>query len=275
MTYLQAVILGITEGLTEYLPVSSTGHLYLVSQLLGLGVSAHEKTIVNAYLIAIQIGAIIAVMWLYSGRISQMTSGILGRNPGGRRIFIHTCIAFLPAAVIALVFEGFIKGFFFGIWPITFAWFAGGMAILLVSNRMWAREGKGLALEDLTYRQALLIGFIQCIAMWPGMSRSLVVILGGILAGLSLQAAVEFSFLLGLITLGAATSYEIVKEGPSMITMFGWASPALGLLAAFISAVAAVKWMVGYLNSHSLKVFGYYRIALACVTAILVLSGVL
>jgi len=274
MTALQAVILGITEGLTEYLPVSSTGHLYLAASLMGLGDTAVEKAATDAYVIAIQIGAILAVVWLYPGRISQMARGLAGHDPRGLRLAINIGAAFVPAAVIGLAFGDIIKRYLFGVWPITAAWLVGGLAILVVARRLHSRTVSGGDAADLSLVQALIIGLIQCIAMWPGVSRSLVTILGGVLVGLSVPAAVEFSFILGLVTLGSATCYELFKEGPGIMLQFGWLSPALGIATAFVSAVFAVKWMVVYLNRHGLEVFGYYRIALAVGVMVLILAGV-
>ena len=275
MNILQAVVLGIVEGLTEYLPVSSTGHLFLAASLMGLGDTVLAKAASNAYVIAIQIGAIMAVVWLYPGRIAQMALGIAGRDPRGLRLALNTVAAFVPAAVIGLAFGDLIKGYLFGIWPITAAWLLGGIAILAVARGMRERVTGGMDVGELNLPKALVIGLIQCLAMWPGVSRSLVTILGGVLVGLSVPAAVEFSFILGLITLGSATSYELLKEGPGIIIQFGWLSPAIGIGVAFISAVVAVKWMVAYLNRHGLEIFGYYRIALAFLVMGLILAGIL
>lgn len=274
MSFLQAVILGVTEGLTEYLPVSSTGHLYLVSRLLGIGTSPEGKAASDAYVIAIQVGAILAVIWLYPNRVSSMLLGLAGRDRQGLDLALNTATAFLPAAAIGLLFGDLIKENLFGACPVTLAWLAGGIAILLVARRVHHHREQGLDLGALTLKGALMIGLIQCVAMWPGVSRSLVTILGGILVGLSIQAAVEFSFILGLVTLGAATCYEIVREGPAMLLQFGILSPAIGILTAFVSAVAAVKWMVAYLHRHGLEIFGYYRIGLAFITMALMLLGV-
>jgi len=205
-------------------------------------------------------GAILAVVWLYPKRIFSMALGFLGRDKAGLSLAVNTAAAFLPAAVIGIIFGDFIKAHLFGLWPVTCALLAGGLAILAVAKRVHRGAGEGLLIESLSMRMALIIGLIQCIAMWPGVSRSLVTILGGVLVGLSVQAAVEFSFLLGLITLGAATCYEIVREGPGMMLQFGLVSPIIGIVTAFFSAVAAVKWMVAYLNRHGLEIFGYYRI---------------
>ena len=268
----QAVTLGLVEGLTEYLPVSSTGHLYLTAELLGLNTPA-KKEASDAYVIAIQLGAILAVFWLYFGRIVQMLKGLGGRDEAGRALLINSLVAFCPAVVIGLLCEASIKRYLFGLKPIVAAWLIGGLAILIVARRIKARGADGRTLEELGWRQALVIGLIQCIAMWPGVSRSLVTILGGVLVGLSVPAAVEFSFILGLATLGGATCYELLKEGPAIVSQFGLASPALGILVAFVSAVVAVKWMVAYLNRHGLEIFGYYRLVLGGLVLGLIATG--
>ncbi len=279
MTVPQAMVLGIVEGLTEYLPVSSTGHLLLAERLMGIGesesASARERQrtrdAADAYAICIQAGAIIAVLGLYFRRVRQMLLGMVGKDPDGMRLLINVAAGFLPAAVIGLLFNKPIKAFLFGPWPVVTAWFVGGAAILVVG---WTKRKQrrpvhqGMSLDDLTWRMALVIGFAQCIAMWPGVSRSLVTIVGGLLIGLSLPAAIEYSFLLGVVTLGAATGYDALKQGRIMLETFDAAALAVGLVFAFVSAVASVKWMVSYLNRHGLAVFGYYRVALALVTAV-------
>ena len=286
MTVGQAIILGIVEGLTEYLPVSSTGHLLLAERLMGIGESPsasaedrqRTKDAADAYTICIQAGAIIAVLGLYFRRVRQMLKGLTGRDPDGSRLLVNVMAGFMPAAIIGLLFNKIIKAYLFGPWPVVAAWFVGGVAILAVSwrnrkNRRQAHEG--LSLEDLTWRMALIIGFAQCIAMWPGVSRSLVTIVGGLMVGLSLSAAVEYSFLLGVVTLGAATAYDALKQGQIMLQTFEVLPIAIGLLFAFISAVVSVKWMVSYLNRHGLAVFGYYRVGLSLVTAVWIVTGTL
>jgi len=227
----------------------------------------------------IQIGAIIAVLGLYFSRVKQMVLGLLGKDAAGRQLFITVVAGFLPAAVIGLIFNDLIKSYLFGTWPVIIAWLVGGVAILAV-NRWNQNKGDrpataGLSVVELTWKMALVIGFIQCIAMWPGVSRSLVTIVGGLIVGLSLSAAVEFSFLLGLITLGAATAYDALKHGEVMLQTFDSVSLIVGVVFAFAAAVLSVKWMVGYLNSHGLAIFGYYRVVLAIITGTLVLMGVL
>jgi undecaprenyl-diphosphatase len=283
MTNGQAAILGIVEGLTEYLPVSSTGHLLLAQRIMGVGDGGslspgdreRGKEAADAYAICIQAGAIIAVLGLYFGRVRQMFMGLFGRNPVGLRLLIGVAAGFLPAAVLGLLFNKHIKEYLFGPWPVVAAWLVGGLAILAVSyrNRNNHAVRSGSALEDLTWKMALIIGIAQCIAMWPGVSRSLVTIVGGILTGLSLPAAVEFSFLLGVVTLGAATAYDGLKHGQAMLQLYDPQSLTIGLFFAFISAVVSVKWMVAYLNRHGLALFGYYRVVLALLTAVLLATG--
>lgn len=270
MSILEALILGIVEGLTEYLPVSSTGHLILAQRAMGIG----SEDAANAYAICIQAGAIAAVLGLYWRRLGQMARGLAGRDEVGRRLARNLLIAFIPAALFGLALEGWIEQHLFGLWTIVWAWLVGGLAILLV---VWTgREKlppKGKPLEDLAWRGALIIGLIQCIAMWPGVSRSLVTIVGGVLVGLGLPAAVEFSFLLGVLTLGAATAYKAVQHGDVMLEAYGPVTLLVGFLAATLSAILAVKWMVAYLNRHGLAIFGYYRVAIAAIVGAMLLAG--
>ncbi len=275
---LDAVILGIVEGVTEYLPVSSTGHLLLTSHLLGLTTTESEKKAADAYAIVIQFGAILAVLVLYAGRIWSILRGFAGRDEGGRRVGIALIASVIPAVIIGVLGEHLLKEHLFALWPITFAWLIGGLVILAVASRdrrVGYTSSDGEDLENLTLGRAILIGLLQCIAMWPGMSRSLATILGGRLMGLSTQAAVEYSFLLGLVTLSGATLVETIREGQTIVSTLGLAAPIIGVVAAFISAAIAVKWMVGYLNRHGMAIFGYYRLGLALVVAALLAFNIL
>lgn len=279
MEWWQALVLGLVEGLTEYLPVSSTGHLLLAQRAMGIASSDSA----DAFAICIQVGAILAVLGLYFKRVKQMSLGMLGRDPEGFRMSMNVVAAFLPAAFAGFVLEKPIKKYLFGgdawgLWPTVAAWFVGGLAILAVSWWIAARKDTfkpRMALDGLTWKLAIVIGLVQCLAMWPGTSRSLVTIAGGLLVGLSLPAAVEFSFLLGVVTLTAATAYDGLRHGKEMLEAFGPTALIIGLIAAWISAVVAVKWMVGYLNRNGMEIFGYYRIALALIVAALIWSGVL
>jgi undecaprenyl-diphosphatase len=269
----QAIALGIVEGLTEYLPVSSTGHLILTQRMLGIPKSEAS----DAFAICIQSGAILAVAGLYWKRLLQMSRGTLLRL-GGRRdddadagwaLARNILVAFLPAAVVGVFCDDWIERVLFGLWYVVIAWLVGGAAILVVAR--WRRrqggQQRGQTVEQLSWRAALVIGLIQCLAMWPGTSRSLVTIVGGMLVGLSLAAAVEFSFLLGVVTLLAATAYKLKDAGPIMAATYGWGAMTVGSLAAWVSAVLAVKWMVAYLKRHGMELFGYYRVLLAVLTA--------
>jgi undecaprenyl-diphosphatase len=270
MDWWQALVLGVVEGLTEYLPVSSTGHLLLAQR--ALGIEAGEAA--NAYAICIQAGAILAVLGLYRARVAQMLRGLLGRDAEGRRLALAVVTAFLPAAVVGLLFDARIEEVLFGLKPVVFAWLVGGLLILAV--RRWRRgrtSEAGLELAELRASGAFVIGLFQCLALWPGTSRSLVTMVGALVIGLSLSAAVEFSFLLGLLTLLAATGYKALSQGRLLVESYGPLSLGLGAVAAWLSAVVSVRWMVRWLQSHSLAVFGWYRVGLALVVGGLILSG--
>jgi undecaprenyl-diphosphatase len=289
---LQAFILGVIEGITEYLPISSTGHLIVAQRLMGIGTgSAESKAAADAFAVCIQGGAILAVLGLYGKRVLQMIRGVLGMDTEGLKLAIAIIAGFLPAAVLGLLLSHWIKAHLFGLWPVIAAWILGGIAIL--ATAFWRKRnpprGGGMELTELTWQLAVIIGLLQCVAMCPGTSRSLMTICGGLLVGLSIRAAVEYSFLLGVLTLTAATAKDAVDKvkdlDPIYNTLFGGTklmlheyglTPMLvGIVAAAISAAIAVKWLVSYLQSHGLSVFGWYRIAVGMVIGGLILSGTL
>lgn len=292
MTPVQAFVLGIIEGITEYLPVSSTGHLIVASRLMGIGTEgAADKEAADAFAICIQGGAILAVLGLYWPRVLQMLRGLLGRDPEGLRLFWAITCGFLPAAVLGVIFNDWIEQRLFGLQPVIWAWFVGGIAILAVAR--WRRghppRGGARELAAITWRMALVIGLLQCVAMWPGTSRSLMTIVGGVLVGLSLAAAVEFSFLLGVVTLTAATvkkalwpaghsgeAYDRLFGGLQLMwDQFGALNLTVGVLAATVSAAFAVKWLVGYLQRHGMSLFGWYRICIGVLVWTLIAIGVI
>ncbi len=243
MTIGQAIILGIVEGITEYLPISSTGHLVLTAGLLGLD-DAETKRAIDAFLIVIQGGAILAVLGLYRQRVARMIAGLAGRDVAGRRLAVNLAVAFLPAAVLGPLLNDAIEARLFHPVPVVIALAVGG--VVMIALGPWQRrffdadgnnDGHGFVdLEQLSWRQALLIGLMQCVAMWPGTSRSMVTIVGGMLVGMRGRQAAEFSFLLGLPTLGGACVYRIGKSAiggeASMFTTFGWLAIVAGLAAA-------------------------------------------
>ncbi len=266
MNLFEALILGIVEGLTEYLPVSSTGHLIVAQR--ALGIPASEEA--NAFAIVIQAGAILAVLSMYRQRVGAMVAGVLGRDDAGRRLAIRVVLAFLPAVVLGLLFDDWIESVLFGLWPVVAAWVVGAALMLALGGRL--HRGT-VALEALTPQMAVWIGLAQCVAMWPGFSRSLATILGGVLVGLTLPAAVEFSFLLGVLTLGAATAYKGLDAGPAMLAAYGVAPMAVGLVASWASALLAVRAMLAWLQRRGLGVFAVWRLAMAAVVAGAITQG--
>jgi undecaprenyl-diphosphatase len=259
----QAIVLGLVEGLTEFLPVSSTGHLLIAERLMGIEAGASA----NAYAIVIQGGAIAAVLVLYRQRLRQLLQGVFGRDAQGLQLALALVVAFLPAAVAGLALDDLIEGVLFGPLPIALAWAVGGVVMLAISSRL---PPGGQPLDHVPLRAAFIIGVCQCAALWPGVSRSLATILGGVAVGLSLSAAVEFSFLLGLLTLGAATAYKGLDSGAAMLQSYGLGVLLTGFVAAWLSAMLSVAWMVNWLQHRRLAVFGWWRLAAAAVVVALV-----
>lgn len=285
---IHAAILGLVEGITEFLPVSSTGHLIIVSALLGLDQPAETKRAVDAFNIVIQGGAILAVLGLYWPRVMQMIRGLLGRDDAGRRLFINLFIAFIPAAILGVLLNDWIERHLFFPIPVMAALALGGVAMILIDRwqRRFFHEVPAAPekdahtftdIEHLTWKRALIIGLLQCVAMWPGTSRSMMTIVGGMLVGLKPKQAAEFSFLLGLPTLGGACVYSAMKnfsgDGPNMIQMLGIGPIIVGVIVAAVAAAVAVRWLVGFLNRHGLAIFGWYRLALCAVLGILIWRG--
>ena len=286
MTSLEAIILGIVEGITEYLPVSSTGHLILASSLMRLDQRV-DKDALDAFEIVIQGGAILAVLGLYRSRVWQMLQGLVGRDPQGLRLATNVGIAFLPAATLGALLAGAIKRHLFFPLPVLSALAVGGVAMIFIGRWHDGRVHRGrgapeatprdVDLENLTVVQAAVIGLLQCLSMWPGTSRSMVTIVGGMLVGMKPRPAAEFSFILGLPTLGAACVYSAWKNlrggGVNMLDAIGAAPLLLGLIVATISAAIAVRWLVGFLTRHGLALFGWYRVALCVLMAVLIWQG--
>lgn len=273
MDYFQAIILGIVEGLTEYIPVSSTGHLILAKSFLGITQKA-----IDPYLIVIQSGAILAVLGLYRKRVGDMLKGLAGKNPVGLKLAINLIIAFLPAAIFGVLLNDVIDEWLMGTTPVIWALAIGGVLMLFAAR--WQRkafhEGTDshsfIDIEHLTWKKALIIGLVQCFAMFPGTSRSMVTIVASMAMGMKPKHAAEFSFLLGLPTLGGATVYKLVKDADALSTL-EIGPMILGIIVAFIAAAIAIKWLVAYLSKHGLALFGWYRIALAIIVAVYFWDG--
>ena len=274
LTWWQAAVLGLVEGITEYLPVSSTGHLILTSALLHVD-HPETKDALDAYLVVVQGGAILAVVLLYWPRVVQMARGLLGRDPAGARLLRNLVVAFLPAAVAGALLGKAVKATLFTAWPVLAALAAGGAWMIWLGRR----GSRGTAdVSAISWRTALGVGLFQVLALWPGTSRSMVTIGGGMLLGLQAVAAAEFSFLLGLPTLGAACLHDLAGNlhhaGPSMFDQLGRGATALGVVVATLSAVVAVRWLVSFLTRHGLAPFGWYRLVLSAVLAALIVTGV-
>lgn len=270
--YWDSLILGLVEGITEYLPISSTGHLIITNEILGLNSDtpiSETKTLKDAafaYAIIIQAGAILAVIFLYRNTLFEILMGFLGKNPKGRKLGIHLLVAFLPAAIIGLSLNDLIEHHLGdNILAIALALFMGGL-VMLFTERKQKNLLPGNAsndLSDLNCKKALLIGFAQCSALWPGMSRSMATIVGGYWVGLSPNKAAEFSFLLGLITLSAASAYKVVTDGSMLIETMDIGPMLLGILVAFIAAIYSIRFLVSCLTLYGLAPFAWYRFALS------------
>jgi undecaprenyl-diphosphatase len=279
-----AIVLGLVEGITEYLPVSSTGHLILASWLLGLE-TPEQKAALDSFNVVVQGGAILAVLGLYWPRVVQMVRGLLGKDAAGFKLLLNLTIAFVPAAVVGLLLERKIEKYLFFAGPVVLSMIVGGVFMILVDAWRGGRigrkpyHGRGKEITDLEPLDALMIGVLQCVSLWPGTSRSMMTITGGLIAGLKPKAAAEFSFLLGLPTLGGACAYSLLKDylhakkngTPTLFGVLGVGPVAIGMVVAAISAAVAVRWLVGFLNKHGLAPFGWYRIVLGIV--LLALSG--
>lgn len=265
---LKALIMGIVEGLTEFLPISSTGHLILAGSLLDF---TGEK--IKAFEIVIQGGAMLAVIWEYRARIASVLGGMFS-DPKAQKFIMNLVIAFLPAAVLGLLFNKMIKAVLFAPVPVALAFIVGGVIILWVERRHKADEinARIHSVDDMTALDALKIGVAQAFALIPGTSRSGATIIGGMLFGLSRKASTEFSFFLAIPTLLAATVYSLYKERALLtaadVPLFG-----IGTIAAFVSAFLCVRWLLRYISTHDFTAFAWYRIVFGFVVIATAYSG--
>jgi undecaprenyl-diphosphatase len=267
----KALILGVVEGLTEFLPVSSTGHLIVAGSLLNF-TDDHAKT----FDVVIQLGAILAVCWEFRRRIGSVVTGLPSR-PDARRFTLNVIIATIPAVVLGLLFEKAIKAALFSPVPVAFALVAGGVVILWAEARQRARGNAAARVQrvdDLSPLDALKVGLAQCFALIPGMSRSGSTIIGGMLFGLERRVATEFSFFLAIPIIFGATAYELYKDW-HLLSVDALGSFALGFVAAFISAFACVRWLLRYISAHDFTVFAWYRIGFGLLILLVGYSGAL
>jgi len=262
---LKAALLGIVEGATEFLPISSTGHLILAGDLLNF--MDHEKR--NVFDIAIQLGAILAVVWEYRTRFVSTFAG-LGRDPIANRLFINLSIAFLPLAILGLAFGSIIKTHLFKPVPVAMAFIIGAFIILWAEKRTHTVTIE--TVDDIRPLDALKLGLAQAVALIPGMSRSGSTIIGGLFFGLSRKAAAEFSFFLAVPTLGIASIYSMYKDRAllSMDDMGAW---AMGFIFSFISAMIAVRALIRYVSNHDFTIFAWYRLVFGGVVLLTAYTG--
>lgn len=291
-----AITLGVIEGVTEFLPISSTGHLIIANHVLGLnsdqqltdrtgqplwhkrpsrenpaGVPLTLKLAADTYTVVIQAGAIAAVVLLYWRQMIVMLIGLLGRSSPGFRLLRNIVLAFLPVGIAGFLLHDWIDRYLFSPGAVI-AGLVGGAILMLWAER-WRRQNSGIGFSrgepsELTPRKALGIGLAQCLSLWPGTSRSMTTIVAGYLAGLNPAKAAEFSFLVGLPVLAGAAVFKGVKSGAAMIEVFGLTDVLLGGGVAAISALIAVKFLVHFISRHGLTGFAYYRLVLALVLAV-------
>lgn len=292
-----AIVLGVVEGITEFLPISSTGHLIITNHFLHLeseqplsdasgqplwhkkpsvdnpaGEPLTLKLAADTFIVVIQIGAILAVIILYWSRIGMMLGGLAGRDPAGLRLVRNLVLAFLPVALVGLAASSLIERHLFSTGSVIIGLVAGAGLMFWVERRR--QRGPSLQCStrepaDLSATAAFKIGLFQCFALWPGTSRSMVTIVGGYLAGLSPTKAAEFSFLLGLPVLAGAAVVKGYRSGPAMIAVFGWSDVVLGMAVSALCAGLAVKFLVTFLTKHGLQAFAVYRLLLSALLAII------
>jgi len=248
VTIFDAVILGMVEGLSEFLPISSTGHLILASALLKLNQTDTHKV----FEVIIQSGAIMAVVYIYRKQLVTSTD-----------LLKKLCFAFLPTGTIGFILYKMVKSFF---QPslVSYMLIIGGIAFILIEWFIKDRPVAVTTLDEISYRQAFMIGLIQCLSMVPGVSRSGATIMGGLALGISRKEAAEFSFLLALPTMLAATCYDIYKNH-AIFSMDDWQNILVGFIASFVFAVLGIKWLLKFITTHTFVPFGYYRIAVGVI----------
>jgi undecaprenyl-diphosphatase len=264
-TIVSALILGVLEGLTEFIPVSSTGHLLLAGHFMGFDSAG------NAFEVVIQLGAVLAILTVYAARLWAVARG-LRRDPGAQWFVATVLIAFLPAAVIGVLAHGFIKTVLFET-PVLIAWMLilGGIVLIFVDR--FAPAPRHDNAMRLPLRTALSIGFIQCLAMVPGVSRSGATIVGALALGCSRRAAAEFSFFLSMPTMLGAFAYDLFKNRAILDTT-ALTEIVVGFVAATVSAIFVVRWVLGYVSKHGFAIFGWWRIIVGSLALLGLWAGV-
>lgn len=256
MGIITSIILGIVEGVTEFLPVSSTGHLILTTQLLGL----ESSEFIKSFSILIQLGAILAVLALYWQKL--LTNFL---------ILKRVIVAFIPTAIIGLIFYRLVKTYLLGnSWVVLIALFLGGLILIIFEITYREREGHQSTLEQISFLQAFVIGLCQSLAMIPGVSRSAATIIGGLALGLKREVIVEFSFLLAIPVMLAATSLDLFKSS-AVFSTGDWYLLLIGFFTSFLAALLAIKTFLNYIRHHNFIIFGFYRLAIAVIFLVIFL----
>ena len=264
---IKAFFLGIVEGITEFLPISSTGHLILVGKWIDFA-----STDSKVFEVVIQLGSILAVMWIFRERLIKLCVGTLQRDPVEMGFMRNLIIAFLPSAIIGFIFIKAIKALFFQPAVVAVTLILGGFIMLWVERTRPGGQSAGSSvtattLESISWKQALVVGCAQCLAMIPGTSRSGATIIGGILAGINRKTATEFSFFLAMPTMMAAAGYDMFKNA-SLISQADMLAIAVGFASAFFSALVVVRAILAFISKHTYRAFGWYRILLGVVVAV-------
>lgn len=245
-----SIVMGIVEGLTEFLPISSTGHLIITGEFLRF-----NGEFAKLFDVFIQLGAILSVVWIYREKIFALIIKVPS-DKQAQRFCINLSVAFFPAALTGLVTHKFIKQYLFGPLTVSGALVAGGILIIIIENMKHSNNIQEM--DNITFKIALMVGLSQILALFPGVSRSGATIMGGILAGMSRKASTEFSFFLAIPTMFAATLFDLSKNY-SLLTINNAGILAVGFVAAFFSALLAVRWLLGFISTHDFKPFAYYR----------------
>jgi undecaprenyl-diphosphatase len=268
LPHLKAALMGLVEGLTEFLPVSSTGHLIMAGDLLHFDIPSRD-----VFIIAIQAAAILAVCWEYRARLLRLAFGIFS-DARERRLAVNIVVAFLPAALLGVAFKSMIEKVLFRPLPVALAFFVGGAIIILVEKHVKGKPARAESIDDISWRDALKIGLFQCLALIPGTRRSGATVIGALLAGLSRRAAAEFSFFLAIPTIAGATVFSLWKarhdlavgsDGPLYLT---------ASVFSFLAAFACVRWFLKYISTHDFTPFAWYRMAAGAVILLTAWTGI-
>lgn len=264
LSFWHAITLGIIQGITEFLPVSSTGHMILINYLFQPNTNnASWEQSLNTYMVCIQLGTIVALILFFRHEIIQMIQGLLGKNKAGLRLGINLCIAFIPAGACGFFCGDWIQSHLYGKSSLIYSVLAGAFLIFYLHYYTQKTPHKYDQLDQITTRMAIGIGLWQIVALWPGFSRSLATIAGGIFVGLSLTKAIQFSFLLGLLTSSVACGYKGLKHGAEMLQTLDMTSITAGIIVATIVGLSSIQFLLLCLKRYGLKPFGYYRCVLA------------